>query len=95
MITGLEELVGNAVQDALYHMTPLTVSVSGADQSILLKRGDTTRFVINVGLSGLCNIIVCKAHWHLKHANTSGSGGMSPGNFEKLHSDLRLNLRVF
>ena len=27
MITELEELVGNAVQDTLYHMTPLTVSV--------------------------------------------------------------------
>ena len=27
MITELEELMGNAVQDTLYHMTPLTVSV--------------------------------------------------------------------
>ena len=27
IITELEELVGNAVQDTLYHMTPLTVSV--------------------------------------------------------------------
>ena len=27
MIIELEELVGNAVQDTLYHMTPLTVSV--------------------------------------------------------------------
>ena len=27
MITELEEVVGNAVQDTLYHMTPLTVSV--------------------------------------------------------------------
>ena len=27
LITELEALVGNAVQDTLYHMTPLTVSV--------------------------------------------------------------------
>ena len=47
-----------------------------------------------MGLAGICTVIVCEANGHAKHANTRGSGGMPPGNFEKLHS-LRLNLKAF
>ena len=45
-------------------------------------------------LAGICTVIVCEANGHVKHANTRGSGGIPPGNFEKIQS-LRLNLRAF
>ena len=49
---------------------------------------------VDVGVAGICTVIVCEAHRHVNHANTRGSGGMPPGNFEKL-CFLRLNLRAF
>ena len=66
------------------------------DGSRLLKRGNTTKTVIivDVGLAGIFTLIVCKADRHAKHASTRGSGGIPPGNFEKLYL-LRLKLRVF
>ena len=49
--------------------------------SRLLKRGAKARLIIinfDVGLAGICTVIVCEAHGHVKHANTRGSGGMPP-----------------
>ena len=67
--------------------------------------GGTARpvIIVDVELAGTCTVIMCKAHRHEKHANTrgsgacppeNGSGGIPPGNFEKLYR-LRLNLRAF
>ena len=41
----------------------------------LLKRG-TARciFTVDVGVAGICTVIVCKAHRNAKHANTRGLG---------------------
>ena len=43
---------------------------------------------VDVALTGICTVIVCKAHGNAKHVNTSGSGACPPGNFEKLHSKI-------
>ena len=39
---------------------------------------------VDVGLAGICTVIVCKAHGHAKHANTRGAGSMPP--LGKLHA---------
>ena len=54
-----------------------------------LLKGGTTRPIIIVDVelvSIIFTLIVCEAHRHAKHANTSGVWGYAPpGNFEKLH----------
>ena len=45
-------------------------------RSRLLKRGGGTARLtyhhVDVGLAGICTVIVCEAHGHAKHANTRG-----------------------
>ena len=43
----------------------------------IFEKGGTTRFTyhhVDVGLTGICTVIVCEAHGHAKHANTRGLG---------------------
>ena len=48
-----------------------------------MKRGDTARpvIVVDVGLAGILTLIVCKAHRHVKHANTREISGMPSRKF--------------
>ena len=43
---------------------------------------------VDMGLTGICTVIVCEAHGHEKHAKTGGLGAYPPGNFEKLRSEI-------
>ena len=49
-----------------------------------LKGGGTARsgIIVDVGLAGMCTLIVCEVHRQVKHVNTRGSGGMPLANFE-------------
>ena len=45
-----------------------------------LLKGGTTRpiIIVDVGLVSIFTLIVCEAHRHAKHANTSGVWGHAP-----------------
>ena len=53
-------------------------------KSRLLKEGNTARSVIivDVGLAGICTLIVCKAHRHAIIAMHTNTRGHPPANFE-------------
>ena len=50
------------------------------------EKGGTARCVIivDVGVTGICTVIVHKAHGHAKHANSKGSGSMPPRKLWKI-----------